>query len=274
MLCYNNKKYRKKESPDKMKELRLILLLSAVFITIAYIATIPGNKRAELLTETSSSEASETTVQTTTSSPFETDENGAIIIGETTTEESFTPDNEWALYLINSEHPLPEDFHVESKYVQGTYEMDSRAANYMTAMIAAAKDDGIDIKVLSALRTIEYQQKLLDKEIESYKNDGYSDDEAYRLAVSGVAVPGESEHNAGLAADLCNLSENFENSDEFAWLDKHAHEYGFILRYPKGKQDITGIYYEPWHYRFVGIYHAKQIKESGLCLEEYIAQTE
>ncbi|MBE6838811.1 MAG: D-alanyl-D-alanine carboxypeptidase family protein [Ruminococcus sp.] len=258
-----------------MKELRLILLLSAVFITIAYVSTIPGRNRAKLQEETIVSETTESTVETTTPAPYETDENGAIIIGETTTDKSnVTPDNEWALYLINSENPLPEGFTVNAKYVQGTYEMDSRAANYMIAMIDAAKNDGIEIKVLSALRTIEYQQKLLDREIETYKNEGYSDDEAYKLATAGVAIPGESEHNAGLAADLCNLAENFENSDEFAWLDKHAHEYGFILRYPKGKQDITGIYYEPWHYRFVGVYHAKEIKDSGLCLEEYIGQLE
>lgn len=87
-----------------------------------------------------------------------------------------------------------------------------------------------------------------------------------------VAVPGTSEHCLGYAADLCSLEENFENSDQFAWLQKHCAEYGFILRYPKDKVDITKISYEPWHYRYVGSNHAQIIMSQGLCLEEYLEQ--
>ncbi len=256
------------------KEIVFIIVVTAILLGIAFLATLPGKYRADKSeSETSASETDDTTILEETLppdyTPIVTDENGAIVVTGETEGEDMQADNEWALYVVNQSHPLPDDFVVYPKKVQGDYEMDYRAATYMIDMIDAAKADGIDIQVVSALRTIEYQQNLLDKEIQSYKEQGYNDDDAYKKATEGVAVPGQSEHNAGLAADLNQLSEDFENTDAFKWLDEHAQDYGFILRYPKGKQDITGIYYEPWHYRFVGVYHAKKIKESGLTLEEY-----
>ena len=114
-----------------------------------------------------------------------------------------------------------------------------------------------------------YQEK-----VEEYKNLGYNEGDAKIEAGKWVAVPGTSEHCLGYAADLCSLEENFENSDQFAWLQKHCAEYGFILRYPKDKVDITKISYEPWHYRYVGSNHAQIIMSQGLCLEEYLEQLE
>ena len=240
------------------KEFIFIITLSLCLITLVFFTTLPGRLRADKAEESSrstseTSETTETTPQTTV-----------------VTEPEPEADNPWALYVVSEKHPLPDDFKVYPKKIQGDYEMDYRAANYFIDMVNAAADDGIEIKVVSALRTIEYQKNLLDREIASFKEQGYSDEEAYKKAVEGVALPGASEHNAGLAVDLNSLEESFEN--EFRWLDEHAHEYGFILRYPKDKKDITGIYYEPWHYRFVGVYHAGKIKESGLTLEEYCEQ--
>lgn len=259
-----------------MKEIRFIILLTAVLFAVAFIATLPGNKVEGGADESSALPQSATVSDTSASETFSvaTDSAGALVVGGNSSEDNMTIDNEWALYVINKDNPLPEDFVVHPKKVQGEYEMDYRAANYMLDMIEAAKEDGIDITVVSALRTTEYQQNLLDREIETFKSQGYSADEAYQKAIEGVAVPGQSEHNAGLAADLNQLDESFENTEAFRWLNENAHKYGFILRYPKGKQSITGIYYEPWHYRFVGVYHATKIKESGLTLEEYCKNTE
>lgn len=108
--------------------------------------------------------------------------------------------------------------------------------------------------------------------MEEYKNLGYSEADAKLEAGKWVAVPGTSEHCLGYAADLCSLEESFENSEQFAWLQEHCAEYGFILRYPKDKVDITKISYEPWHYRYVGSNHAQIIMSQGLCLEEYLEQ--
>ena len=104
---------------------------------------------------------------------------------------------------------------------------------------------------------------------------GYSPTDAKEKAGTVVAVPGTSEHQLGLAVDLVSseyvqLDEGAEKTDVYKWLVKHCHEYGFILRYEKDKQNLTGVTWEPWHYRFVGRYHAKAMYDAGLCLEEYV----
>ena len=98
---------------------------------------------------------------------------------------------------------------------------------------------------------------------------------AKRLAKEWVALPGTSEHQSGLCCDLHNLpsaSQAFANTEEYRWLLQNCAKFGFILRYPKDKTDITKIMFEPWHYRYVGRYHAQIIMSEGLCLEEYMAQ--
>ena len=97
-----------------------------------------------------------------------------------------------------------------------------------------------------------------------------SREEAAKKAATVILPPGTSEHNLGLAMDICNTYDSFANGEEYAWLVENAHKYGFILRYTAEKQEITGIVPEPWHWRFVGVEYAEKIKESGLCLEEYL----
>ena len=101
-------------------------------------------------------------------------------------------------------------------------------------------------------------------------NPGCSEEEALKGAATEVARPGTSEHNLGLAVDFNSVEQNFENTEAFNWLNKHCTEYGFILRYSASTQDITGVIYEPWHYRYVGKENAKKIMKSGLTLEEYV----
>jgi D-alanyl-D-alanine carboxypeptidase len=190
-------------------------------------------------------------------------------------------DNEWAMFLVNKNNPLPDNYDnmITTSVIYSTaekdYEFDSRAASYMTDMIAAAKADGINLQVISSYRTIEYQQYNFDRSVQQRVNNGMTYDEAYEDTAKEVAFPGESEHNAGLSADIFSDEyvslddDGFKNTKAYAWLMENAASYGFILRYPEGKDDITGFIYEPWHFRFVGIYYAKKVQESGLCLEEY-----
>lgn len=209
-------------------------------------------------------------------------ENTVIVISNARPEpeEDEDIDNKWAMFLVNTKNPLPKNYDdiIETEMVFETYReyyLDVRAADYIEKMIAAAKEDGIDLLVVSAYRTIEYQQQNFDNSVQDRMNRGMSYDEAYADTLNEVALPGASEHNAGLALDImCEEyqsmdDDGFENTDAFRWLNEHAAEYGFILRYPKGKYNYTGIIYEPWHYRFVGVYYANKIKESGLCLEEF-----
>ncbi|MCD8006145.1 MAG: D-alanyl-D-alanine carboxypeptidase family protein [Oscillospiraceae bacterium] len=180
------------------------------------------------------------------------------------------------LILVNKTHLLPDDYKIETDYVQGSYEMEKTAAYYCKLMIEAAAADGINLKVLSAYRTVAYQQKLFDRNVQSrMDDDGMTYEEAYADTAVNIAPAGGSEHNAGLAVDI--ITENdwdtytaFEDTEEFAWLQEHAAEYGFIMRYASGKEDITGFIYEPWHYRYVGVKYAADIQASGLCLEEYL----
>lgn len=183
--------------------------------------------------------------------------------------------DEWSLVFVNPDNYLDDDFKIDLEKVQGNYMMDSRAADITRQMIADAKADGVHIQICSAYRNIQKQKSLYYNKIEKYKNEGNSSEEAECLASKEVAVPGTSEHHTGLAIDIIartyqTLDEHIENTDVFKWMDKNAHKYGFIMRYPKNKQDITKIIYEPWHYRYVGTEHASIMKKENLCFEEYI----
>ena len=179
------------------------------------------------------------------------------------------------LLLVNSEHPLPEDFDIQLATVQGEYRVDARILEPAQKMIADAKADGIDLLVCSAYRPVDSQTRLFNNKVSEYVSAGKTEEEAVVLTSAVIAVPGTSEHHTGLAMDIVtpsyqNLDEGFAETDAFAWLDEHAADYGFILRYPADKQEETGIIYESWHYRYVGPEIAKEIKEKGLCLEEYL----
>ena len=187
-------------------------------------------------------------------------------------------DNSWAYFLINEEFPLPEDYAPELAQVQGKFMMDERCAEYAKTMLEAAEADGINLCVVSAYRSTDKQQENLESYIQRLISEGHSREEAEKLALMEIAEPGKSEHNAGLALDILtydwwethdDVTADFENTEEFAWLQENAYKYGFIMRYPEEWESTTGYTYEPWHYRFVGLYYAKEIKNSGLPFEYY-----
>ncbi len=195
-------------------------------------------------------------------------------------EDNVEIDNKWAMFLVNNQNPLPGNYDgmIDTELVFEDYReyyMDARMSDYMLRMIEDAKADGTELLVVSAYRTSEYQQDNFDRSVQERMDRGMDYEAAYVDASASVAFPGRSEHNAGLAADImCEENTNmdddsFETTKEFAWLQENAAKYGFILRYPKDKTDYTGIIYEPWHYRFVGVYYAKELNRLGMCLEEY-----
>ena len=184
---------------------------------------------------------------------------------------------DWLLTLVNNNVALPEGWQISTKVAEASTqkELADEAADAYMLMKQAAAVDGVDLLLCSGYRTVEYQQNLFDQEKQKWLDDGLSDQEAYDKAKTVVAVPGYSEHNSGLAADIVTpdhqtLDSAFANTDAAKWLFEHAPDYGFILRYPEDKQAITGIIYEPWHYRYVGVDNAKAITASGKCLEEYL----
>lgn len=179
--------------------------------------------------------------------------------------------NQWNLKLVNKENRVDRTYIPELSEIDDGIMFDKRAINYLRNMINAMYKEGITkIWVQSAYRSYDKQEQLFDNKVASYKSQGKSQEEAERLAQTVVQRPEMSEHNLALAADFNTVTNEFESTKAFTWLQKNAAEYGFILRYPKDKQEITGITYESWHWRYVGKEHAKVMKEKGYCLEEYV----
>ena len=153
--------------------------------------------------------------------------------------------------------------------------MDSRIIDAVNRMLNDAAS--YDLAVVSAYRPQEEQEVLYWRKVKQYTDQGYSDLEAQKVGGTIVKRPGFSEHNCGLAMDVggsgdYTLEQTFANTAAYTWLMEHCADYGFILRFPEGKEDITGVIYEPWHYRYVGVEAARYIMDNDLCLEEYLAQ--
>ena len=182
--------------------------------------------------------------------------------------------SDWRMILVNRDYILPDGYKPElSRAVENGYGdvyLDERVAPYYNEMYKAAYEDGIHLVPISGYRSVERQENNFERKINYYMDMGYGKVEATQKAATIILPPGTSEHNAGLAMDICSLEQNFEETDEFRWLCENAADYGFILRYPEDKQDVTKIIYEPWHWRYVGIEAAKEMKANGECIEEYL----
>ena len=194
-------------------------------------------------------------------------------------EDPVETNTDWNMILVNKQNPISLSFEPESlASVDGTYELDARVVPFIQEMIQAAGADGIQLRLVSAYRDADLQQYLYQQEIQTYLAMGYSQAQATEEAGRWVAIPGTSEHQTGLAADIVSydwlvagkgLTDDFAEDPAAIWLKEHAHEYGFILRYPEDKTEVTGIGFEPWHFRFVGVEVATVIMEEEICLEEY-----
>ena len=155
--------------------------------------------------------------------------------------------------------------------------MDKRAAGALNKMLEDCRAAGYKPLACSDYRSVEEQQQIWDDKVQECLNIGYSQSEAEKETARWIAVPGTSEHHTGLAIDIIDLDyqildEKQEKTPTQQWLMKHCTEYGFIIRYPSDKKDITHIDFESWHYRYVGVEHAKKIADAGMCLEEYVGK--
>jgi D-alanyl-D-alanine carboxypeptidase len=204
-------------------------------------------------------------------------EEAVIPKGDRLTEASCSRENseDWMLILVNHSNPLPNTYEPLLANLSNGMQFDRRAMEQLDVMLSAARAQGLFPVICSAYRSIEYQQRLFNNQVHRQMSRGLDRQQAEVEAGKIVAYPGTSEHNLGLAVDIVSLDyqhldEAQANTAEVKWLTQHCSEYGFILRYPKDKTDITGIVYEPWHFRYVGIDAAKAIMQSGYCLEEYL----
>ena len=190
--------------------------------------------------------------------------------------------NDWRLLLINKQHPVPDGYEVELGNIysgKGNMKCDARILDDLMNMLQAAKEDGVYLQVCSPYRDYAYQELLFERKIDLYMGAGYSYMEAYKRGSQVVTVPGASEHQLGLALDIVSntytsLDQRFGDTDAGKWLYEHSREYGFILRYPKDKEYITSIEFEPWHFRYVGVEAATIIMDQGITLEEFVERLE
>ena len=185
------------------------------------------------------------------------------------------PEDMWCLILTNAEYPVPEDYEVELEAIPGTEQsVDKRIYEPLMAMIGDMKAQGLSPIVCSGYRTLDKQEKLFNRKVLSFVKAGHTKEESYNLARQTISIPGSGEHCLGLAVDFYTrryhkLERAFEDTPESKWLVEHAQDYGFVMRYGENKTDITGIQYEPWHYRYVGVEAAKYMKDNDLSLEEF-----
>ena len=183
----------------------------------------------------------------------------------------------WCLVLTNARYPVPLDYQEDvnlKEIPESSLQVDERIWNPLVEMLDEMKDQGLKPVIRSGYRTLDKQELLFSRRQKEYLEKGDSMEEAREQTERELAVPGSGEHCLGLAVDINSeshpqLEEAFGDTPEGLWLREHSWEYGFILRYDRGKEEITGINYEPWHFRYVGEKAAEYLNRTGMCLEEF-----
>lgn len=258
-----NAQYKKKIMRKKRQgsSLGWIVLIAVLLIAGVILVAVLTKRDAE--PDVSSVPAASASSQTVSSSPWPTAQSA-----------------DWRLQIASKRFPLSSDYKPELKEVENTHMFDARAVDEFKAMLAAAKKDGLPLFVVSTYRSSDQQKTIYQQQIQRELNRGLNSEEAVVAAGKEVAPPYTSEHNLALSADIVSgdwynthseMTQEFEDTNEHKWLMEHCAEYGFVLRYPKNKEAITDIIYEPWHFRYVGKEYAKEMMEKGMCLEEYVA---
>ena len=182
----------------------------------------------------------------------------------------------WEYTLVNKDNLLSSDFLPELTSLENGQNFNSRAVEALKQFVAAARAEGLSVYITSSYRSYATQQSLFNNKVNQYISSEGSKEAAAEKAKTIVAYPGTSEHQLGLACDIVDkyyvyMNESLESTELSKWMAAHCAEYGFILRYPKDKTDVTGVMFEPWHFRYVGVEAATYIMEKGLCFEEYVA---
>ena len=200
-----------------------------------------------------------------------------ILAGGIVTPLTENDEEQWYLKLVNHNHAVAPDFFVELAELSGGIFVDSRIEADVLAMLESASNQGMDLVIVSAYRSYEEQVEIFNNMMYIWISGGYTPLEAFLATQSVVAVPGHSEHHLGLALDIVSahhqvLDESQSQTLEGRWLRDNSWRYGFVVRYLEDKTHITGIFYEPWHFRYVGREAARIMWENNLVLEEYLVE--
>lgn len=261
----------------------LVVIVAVALTAVAAVLTQKHVKWQDLLTARSMPESSLVSQEASSEASSPSEDASSSLTDEEPPEQSepeqaskapIQTEAEWQLVLVNADHAIDQSFKPELAEVQNGYQMDKRALSDAQRMIQDAGEQGVELLVCSGYRSYESQQKHFETSVQSLQNSGYTEAAAIESTQRLIARPGTSEHQTGLALDIVTpsyqgLDDGYAETDAAKWLLEHAAEYGFILRYPKDKEAITKIGFEPWHYRYVGKKAASEIMSRGICLEEY-----
>ncbi len=281
-----------------MKKRRLqikIFLFSALVVILGvllalYAAFCGDGSYNEVKIETPTESTTEATTEApTVDTPTNEEEPSEEVPDDSTTEpeedlteapvkwESYDPLTElagekWALTLINKTYPLDKKYSPTlSPVIEGSsIAADSRVSEAYKLMYTDALTAGYVLTPYSAYCSYQGQQTIYNNKIQSFIFQGMTEDEAKTNAEKRIEPAGCSENGAGLSVDIISASAGFASTDEYKWLTQNAFKYGFVLRYPNDKTDITGMIYQPWHWRYVGVEAATEMKNNNQCLEEYL----
>lgn len=275
----NNKKGISKRTLRTKIILLVILAVIMVPLIILYKSVGDTTPKIKLYDRNQTENSSENQEAQTTEPQTEPVSEEPQAVPETKTAEKkpatiipITDAEKWNLAIINTKYPLPDSYAPTlSNAINGSnIQLDSRVSERYAEMYAAAKLSGCVLTPYSGHHSYALQETNYNRKVNFYVNQGISAEEANQKASAQVLPAGCSEHNAGLAMDIVSASSDFINTKEYKWLCENAHNYGFILRYPEDKTAITGMNFEPWHWRYVGTQAAKEMKEKNQCLEEYL----
>ena len=275
----NNKKGISKRTLRTKIILLVILAVIMVPLIILYKSVGDTTPKIKLYDRNQTENSSENQEAQTTEPQTEPVSEEPQAVPETKTDEKkpatiipITDAEKWNLAIINTKYPLPDSYAPTlSNAISGSnIQLDSRVSERYAEMYAAAKLSGCVLTPYSGYHSYALQETNYNRKVNFYVNQGISAEEANQKASAQVLPAGCSEHNAGLAMDIVSASSDFINTKEYKWLCENAYNYGFILRYPEDKTAITGMNFEPWHWRYVGTQAAKEMKEKNQCLEEYL----
>ena len=262
------RKMRKKRQRETLLRKKKLQLLCLLIITIIMCIIIRCSEQPS--------------APLTPAAPVESSDNSNVADVPNTNEEPLFADlpnvlkDDWNLVLINEDNLLTSEPDFEHRYLDNDMQVDARIYDELVQMLEDGTQTGLSFIVCSAYRTISYQEGLFNAQVAKLESEGLSPEDAYATAKTSVALPGASEHHLGLAVDIISdtyreLDEHQATTPQYQWLQANCHKYGFIVRYPQGRTDITGFIYEPWHFRYVGVEAATFIAKHNLSLEEFLA---
>lgn len=254
-----------------------VVLAMIIFLVIYSVSAVAGGDNTDNSSSqiTQSNDSSTTSSEIVSSEEITSSENAVSLPSNMPHDLDVDFEN---LTLVNGWNPLPDDFdykghltEIPKKYIKGSLtQIDKDIWPYLKEMLDDARAEGIDIGVWSPYRSYATQKWLFEKQVQKQINNGVPKENAEDVAATIVARPGTSEHNTGLALDINCANHSFKDTKAYKWLQENAEDYGFIMRYAEDKQEKTGVIYESWHWRFVGVKAAHEINDLQMCLEEYV----